>query len=640
MNSRVLQQFRLHQDGLELVVTPNKSGQSAYDDTLAKEELLSERPHLYGVCIPSPNYARGDFRIIYKVSSSLLQPLRIWQNTDYDFSLTVPYARQEFIAQAKESSNSIYPFASLELAGFLSFNSSFACKETIDGYVLTGRFNFKEFSGLINLDIDTPRASMQFAVEVMTSKLSYETDFVYLVEELSKLHSEIILNLDTPVSIGMNFDYENKISPHALLLHVRRLFKDDQLPCSIATILSNPNFRFKTEVEKETAAFVTKPCLTSLATKPFMHNWLKGGPLEDNFYGFTPETLPSRETKIHYNTVENQFVKAFLIRLMFIMEDLAETLPAKYTTSHINLAKWYNQLVQWRANPFWERISDITMAPNSMVLMGREGYRGFYLSSLAFDLALKFEATSERVRDGQLKPVWALYQLWCYFQLYDILTTISGTSGVPGLQAVFSQDLFNLTVKEGEKSAVSFTYNNNNQEVVTLKLYCNRVFSRAKLINEWSEVYSGFYHPDFSVEIIFNNCSHWLHFDAKYKLDTKQWEHELTTPDNGTVVNGVPFKQEHPNLDKAHSYRDAILGTRGSYIFYPGRRRDPIVFVRHADPAYRKNLPGPSIGAFPLRPSRNQAPLISQKNNIKENIESFLHQIYKNSGYLEEEGYN
>lgn len=642
MSSHALRQFRLIQDGLELVVTPNKSGQSVFDDAVVKEELLSEKPSnytLYGVCIPSPNYAEGDFKIVYKASSDLLQPLRIWQNTDYDFSLTVPHSRKEFIAQAKESSNPIYPFSSLELAGFLTFNSSFAYKETAVGYVLTGRFNFKEFSGLVNLDIETPRASMLFALEVMTSKLSYESDFIFLIEELSKLHSEIILNLDAPVSIGMDFDHERKISPHALLLHIRRLFKDDQLPCSVATILSNPNFRFQTEVEREIAAFVTKPCLTSLATKSFTHNWLKGGPLEDNFYGFTPETLPSRETKLHYNTVENQFVKAYLNRLSYTMESLAETLPSKYTTSHANLSRWHSQLVQWQSNSFWEGVSDITMAPNSMVLMGREGYREFYLSSLAFDLALKFETKSERVREGQLKPVWALYQLWCYFQLYDILETISATSSVPGLQAVFNQDLFNLAIKEGVKNAVAFTFKNSDQEEVTLKLYYNRTFTRAKLANEWSEVYSGFYHPDFSVEIIFNNRSHWIHFDAKYKLDVKQWEHELTTTNNGTVANGVSIKQEHPNLDKVHSYRDAILGTRGSYIIYPGRQRDPVVFVRHADSAYRKSHPGPSIGAFPLRPSRSHPSLILQKSNIENNIKSFLNQIYKKGGYSEEEGF-
>ena len=639
MSSQVLQQFRLFQDGLELVVAPNKSGRSVFDDVPAKENLLSESPSLYGICIPSPKYTQGDFRIVYKASSSLLQPLRIWQNTDYDFALTVPYSRKEFIAQAKESSNPIYPFTSLELTGFLSFNSPFACKETADGYILTGRFNFKEFSGLAYLDIETPCRSMLFAVEVMTSKLSYESDFIFLIEELSKLHSEIILNLDTPVSVGMDFDPERKISPHALLLHIRRLFKDDQLPCSIATILSNPNFRFKTEVEKELAAFVTKPCLTSLATKPFMHNWVKGGPLEDNFYGFTPESLPSRETKLYYNTVENQFVKSFLTRLAYIMEDLKEVLPVKYTTSQANLSKWYGQLMQWKSHPFWEVVSDINMVPNSMVLMGRQGYREFYLNCLSFDLALKFEGKSERASDGQLKPVWALYQLWCYFQLYDIVKTISGVPGVPGVESVFNRDLFNLSIKEGIGSEVAFTFKNADLHSVVIKLYCNRTFTRAKLSNDWEEVYSGFYHPDFSIEIIYDKRCHWLHFDAKYKLDIKQWQHELST-DDAKVTDSLSYKLEHPNLDKVHSYRDAILGTRGSYILFPGYRCEQIIYVRHADPDYRLNFPGPSIGAFPLRPTRNQDSLTSQKDNIKNNINFFLNQLYKTPNYAEEEGFN
>jgi predicted component of viral defense system (DUF524 family) len=295
--------------------------------------------------------------------------------------------------------------------------------------------------------------------------------------------------------------------------------------------------------------------------------------------------------------------------------------------------------MQWKSHPFWEGVSDVTMAPNSMVLMGREGYRELYLSCLSFDLALKFERkSSESVGDGQLKPVWALYQIWCYFQLYDTVRTIAGVTGTPGLEAVFNRELFNLSIKEGIGSAVTFTFKNTDQKTVVIKLYCNRAFTRTKLANAWAEVYSGYYHPDFSIEIIFDSHCHWLHFDAKYKLDVKQWEHELA-PEDAKAANGVSIKQEHPNLDKVHSYRDAILGTRGSYILFPGHDLKRLIYVRHGDSVYRDNFPGPSIGAFPLRPSRKETSLASQKDNIKNKIEFFLNQIYKTPGYTEEEGF-
>lgn len=636
MTFRTLRQFKLIQDSLELVVTPNRFGQSIYDDGECEEVLISEFPHLYGICIPPKKYSSDDCRIIYQPSNDLLQPLRIWQNTDYDFALTVPLTRKQFLAEAKDSGNPVYPFKSQELAGFLSFNSPFACKETSSAYILTGRFNFKEFSGLAYLDIETSRTGMSLAIEVLTSKLTYESDFVFLVEELSRLHSEIILNLDAPVSVGMGFDSVHEVSPHALLIHLRRLFNDDQLPAAIATILNNPHSRFKTVVQREHAAFVTKPCLTSLATNPFVHNWIKDGPLHDNFCGYTPQTLPSRETKLHHNTVENQVVKAFLQRLSYILQDLVDVLPLKYTTSHANLAKWNNQVAQWKSNPFWDSVSDVTQVPNSMVLMGRQGYREFYFCSLCFDLALKFEKKSPHSRDGQLKPVWALYQIWCYFQLYMILEIIAKSPSSPGLESVFNLDLFNLSIKEGINSAVEFQFQNALQRDVKIKLYCNRTFTRTKLKEEWAEVYSGFYHPDFSIEIIYNGRAHWLHFDAKYKLDTKQWQNELTTNDTGKGN----AKVEHPNLDKVHSYRDAILGTRGSYILFPDHRHNPVVFVRHANSAYRDNVPGPSIGAFPLRPSRNECSLISQRDNIQKRIEAFLDEIYSSANYTEEEGFS
>ena len=58
------------------------------------------------------------------------------------------------------------------------------------------------------------------------------------------------------------------------------------------------------------------------------------------------------------------------------------------------------------------------------------------------------------------------------------------------------------------------------------------------------------------------------------------------------------------DLNKMHCYRDAILGTRGAYVLYPGSAAD----VRHIDPYVRKPKPPnrgpglPSVGAFRLRP--------------------------------------
>ena len=89
------------------------------------------------------------------------------------------------------------------------------------------------------------------------------------------------------------------------------------------------------------------------------------------------------------------------------------------------------------------------------------------------------------------------------------------------------------------------------------------------------------------------------------------------------------------DLYKMHTYRDALLGSRGAYILFPGSGEDEEIFIRHPGSRY-PSAPYhfPSVGAFQLRPYENAG----QRNNLEEFLTTVLDQIITTKQYQEEEG--
>lgn len=190
------------------------------------------------------------------------------------------------------------------------------------------------------------------------------------------------------------------------------------------------------------------------------------------------------------------------------------------------------------------------MAPfGSAALQRRPGYRDF----LAVWLWL--ESSSPRLDHAREVPGFtgvrdaaALYERWCALTV----------AGALGLDARSTLDLLYGRARvegrfEGEAIAVE----------------SQRTFSAG-------ESYTLAFRPDLTITARGRR----LHLDAKYRLET------------GRDSQGVPRDE----IVKMHAYRDAILGTWGSYALYPGEgpREE-----RHVAPS------GGEVGALALRPGED-----------------------------------
>ena len=115
-----------------------------------------------------------------------------------------------------------------------------------------------------------------------------------------------------------------------------------------------------------------------------------------------------------------------------------------------------------------------------------------------------------------------------------------------------------MSLKEGK--AQKFNLNINDKKII-IYLYYNKTFNKK---NSIFKSYSVEYRPDYSLIVNIpimneygysNHKKYVIHFDAKYKLD----------------INSETFKNE--DIVKMHAYKDAIVGTIGAYVIYPGEKK-------------------------------------------------------------------
>ena len=178
---------------------------------------------------------------------------------------------------------------------------------------------------------------------------------------------------------------------------------------------------------------------------------------------------------------------------------------------------------------------------------------------------------------------------------------------------------------------IKFLFSHNDKEVI-LHLYYNKDFNPIDdKSTQWADSYSGVFNPDVRISMEMNDTIHWLHFDAKYRLDLQKWRSELG---NGDIVSS--FKRE--DIHKMHTYRDALLGTRGSYVLYPGSECIEELYVRNPNKAYRDINLMPSVGAFPLKPTESDVQN-NQMDCISNHIRGCIHSLIENDfAYKEEHG--
>lgn len=557
-------------------------------------------------------------------AEGIFKPLRIYEESDYQLVVALPFPLSEAQARYEKANRASWPFANRGIADAVRILPPhlWLPDSAGSGTLVPAFFNAGSYAGSVDLSVLDELHSLH--LEVMSAKIGYADEYKALVESIASHHLHLIHQLQ---SLATGTLSTSNLSNDALLtavFHLRRLMRATELPAAVERVLSSPAQRLLAE---EKRAFVgnsgyVNPSL--LASRMGSLSFKQGGPFSKLFGGCTPEFLPIQVKRETFDIEENRYVKAFLEGLEHLLDGVRDSCRRhKLERFGQEVDEWKELVSGWLAETFWREIGQLRVfSGNSQLLIRAPGYRDVLRADTELHLALSLpwgdpERAANPAVAGNMRPVHRLYEYWCYFEIRSILEGLYGPDVTRGRNLVIegSDGLAVRLGSSGDGSAAQFKASSQSGAADVFLFYQRRFLPVAD--SEWgtfSGSYSVRFDPDIAIAVRANGKTHWLIFDAKYKLERLSWldstASELSTDEERESID---FNRQ--DLDKMHAYRDAILGTRGAYILFPGRPGDleqPIPFVRKT-PVPIRGCDVPSVGAFRLRPgsASNQRPAIA-----------------------------
>jgi uncharacterized protein len=609
---------------------------------------------------PDDYAIRGVPAICWRDDSPVLfERLQLRENTDYFIDVTLPISKAEAVRQTRQ--RPAWPFSERFRAVFKP-DPPRRWKEPDPGsVVISGQLRLRNHAGILDLSTETGAV---LRAEVVCRKIGYLVEFQTLLNEVAEFLAELLLEYESPVSIGFDLTDARATSLAAVLFQMRHVMAQDNLPLAVEEVLSQVHAMLVTETSMRGIAAVEEPSVEALVDSLDVSLFEAGGPLAGMFRGYTPREMPVAEVGEIIDTPENRYVKYFLEECALLAQWLASNLGKLGKVAAAREAgSWVLQLQELLAHDTWRGVGIMRQFPsNSQVLLKRRGYKDV----LRFDLALRLSLTlpwsqGEKLAEGltgDIRPVSELYEYWCFFLLRRLLAEICGAE-LPdnGSFLSFTDSGLEVRLVKGKRSRVTFIYRQEPEKTVKVALFYNRRFRRpTRNLLTWEGSYSAAFDPDYSIAITVTKDAavekHWLHFDAKYRLEPAELAHILH--DNGEDVipdandDEIGYEQEisrlhrREDLFKMHTYRDGILSTRGAYILFPGdgaglrmEGKTQNFFIRHPSAFHGPaTYTFPSVGAFDLCPGRDE----TQSPVLKAFLVGVLEAVATGKPYQEEQG--
>jgi uncharacterized protein len=253
-----------------------------------------------------------------------------------------------------------------------------------------------------------------------------------------------------------------------------------------------------------------------------------------------------------FDTRENRFILHFLKQVLIQSEAMPRQtwwhLVEKLAESKA-IIEMTSLLRETMAHPMFDEVGELHLIPfNSQVLMRREGYRDL------FDLWHTFHTSAQPLFDKwqhaiDVRNMHHLYEIWVFFEL---INEIGGCQKI----TAHSSDEFGL---ENEHTSAVF----ENGGV----LYYNKTFHPNWLtFRSYSMVFRPDYvwvRPDQSKVVLDAKFSMWI--EEKELMS----EAEIEVEDD-TVQVTREARPVREDLNKMHTYRDALVGTLAAVVLYPG----------------------------------------------------------------------
>lgn len=468
-------------------------------------------------------------------------------------------------------------------------------------WLLSAPLSFVNEPGIFELSFkykpcDKPERTDTFSFRVVSPKLDTKDDYNLILAEINAHYNEIVFQYLTLTL--QNLQRGGKSNNDVVWLSIfRNIAKDYEK--WVRFIVNKPHLRQTREVRHDRADLIKR---WSPQMEEHYEQVKAEGRLAHEYF--------RHEEIIHtHNTRENRFVKFTLDRISKRLTSIVATIKTKNARAKeadkvadselAELDGYVGSLRRLANSPLLRNLRGEPLRSESMVLQKRNGYAQVYKYWLLLQKGIELFEGANAIG---VRPIWELYELWCFLKMRQM------TADILGLHFGNPEEITESTmpmVKPFEDNNQEHTVYYHCADGSMARLHYQHTYSR-----KTGEVHTATTEnrPDIVLTVIKPDGFELTYlFDAKYRLLD---DNKLNKEDREEIAaaNGADTPPADA-INQMHRYRDAIYyGSDrqthaakeiiGGYILFPGRGDNESIRQRF----FYKSIETVNIGAFPLLP--------------------------------------
>lgn len=466
-----------------------------------------------------------------------------------------------------------------------------------DQKVLMGNLQFLNEVGLTEFIIYADNKEvLQVKLEIFPVKLDYKTDYRQMLEEVNNEIYNLAYHFIRRTFLKARTKLEGKPSRTEFFRLITAHF--EHFIHALNRIEKQPHHQLRTKYQRARADQLGKQdsyARRYLQKRAHLFMEVEKGVMIENQAYLPVHGLRIRK-KLSNDTIENQYVKWMMKRLIHKLEDLErqfkeinELYIAKGQEDNSDVISTIYRMrkrleVRLRKS-FWRRISKLDRSVMSLVMQMAPGYRDAFQIYLTVSKGLALQGSIYRM---SVKDIAMLYEYWTFIKLGEILSRkyILVSQDIVS----FNQNGLFVNLHRNQKAKRIFKHPVTQERIIlTYQHHEGRMPTTNQIPDSTLRIEKQ--GKDFTFNYI---------FDAKYRID---YAREGSSYKNRY---GSPGPMEE-DINTMHRYRDAIVSTNegpyertafGAYVLFPWFCEEE--YEHHH---FYKSIEKVNIGGLPFLPS-------------------------------------
>lgn len=566
--------------------------------TLKEKEIFLEDfdGHVMGTLTIRPNKSNS---IFYKTDAFEGNDLIIFQEeSSYTLIFKSNHDVEDLQFPTLESFNTDFKFGKID-------------EKTYHGNLYTSSYAGKSFFDVTVNDIKSTKVPF----EVRSRKIDYEDHYPIMISDLFEAASGIVFDT-SPIFEPQKLEEIVRKTFYEDFIFLEYFFRPENLINAYEHVRRDPHMvleRYEEPVPLVLAPNVGPSELISMVSDS--SNLYKADTIPSswpgNFKAYIPHEVNQTYHKDIVDTPENRLVKYFLNLVNDLLDEMIKQTKKEKIEGYPadKIIDFKEIITDYLMDGWLDDVDELKYFPsNSQVLQKKAGYRDILRFFMIFELAffISWDEIEELIKGYQHK-LYDLYEYWCYIKLFKILCHLSEVE--PDYNRIFHKSRkkkWSVSLKKGSDKPQHFDIPIKGEKLL-VELTYNHSFKHDV---KKDHSYSLNLRPDYTLRIKKGSDYYLIHFDAKYRSNIILDDTDIDKRDKEEEEKRI---YKSADVYKMHTYKDAIIGSLGAYVLYPGNT--PPKIFKEKEPHII-----PSVGAFPLTPG-------SMDSKEEEKIEKFIKDI-------------